>query len=188
MAQWLQGTLAGMDVPAAFPNDDPTRQVFTNRTLNLRAVQAVGFDMDYTLIQYDVAAWEGKAYDYGLQQLAARGFPVQGLQFDHTIAVRGLVVDTQRGCLLKVDRFGLVKRAMRGERMLSVGETRAAYGRELVHLSHARWVFLNTLFSVSEGCLYMQARIVLLPFSSFCFCVCCGLDFVCTRILTACIL
>ena len=82
-------------MPPAFPDNDPARQVFTNRTINLRAVQAIGFDMDYTLIQYDVAAWEGIAYQYGLRSLAKAGFPVDGLEFDESIALRGLVVDVQ---------------------------------------------------------------------------------------------
>ena len=65
----------------------------------------------------------------------------------------------QRGSLLKVDRFGLVKRAMHGSKMMSPAEIRAVYGRDLVHLAQSsRWVFLNTLFSVSEGCMYTQAR------------------------------
>ena len=91
----MQSTLSEMGVPPAFPDNDPARQVFTNRTINLRAVQAIGFDMDYTLIQYDVAAWEGIAYQYGLRSLAKTGFPVDGLEFDESIALRGLVVDVQ---------------------------------------------------------------------------------------------
>jgi len=31
--------------------------VFCNRTLNMRSIRAVGCDMDYTLIHYDVRAW-----------------------------------------------------------------------------------------------------------------------------------
>jgi hypothetical protein len=62
----MQGRLTSMGIPPAFPENDPSRAVFCNRTINLRAVRAVGFDMDYTLIQYDVAAWEGKAYAHGV--------------------------------------------------------------------------------------------------------------------------
>lgn len=36
-------------------------------TLLLLLLQAIGYDMDYTLVQYDVESWEGKAYVYGLQ-------------------------------------------------------------------------------------------------------------------------
>ena len=35
----------------------PERQIFCNRTLNLRAIEAIGYDMDYTLIHYDVDEW-----------------------------------------------------------------------------------------------------------------------------------
>jgi hypothetical protein len=59
----------------------------------------------------------------------------------------------------QVDRFGYVKRAQHGTRMLSWAELRATYGRELVKLANeGRYTFLNTLFSVSEAVMYMQAR------------------------------
>ncbi len=59
----------------------------------------------------------------------------------------------------QVDRFGYVKRAQHGTRMLSWAELRATYGRELVKLANeSRYTFLNTLFSVSEAVMYMQAR------------------------------
>lgn len=61
----VQARLAEMGVPPAYPDNDPARGIFCNRTMNMRAIRAVGFDMDYTLIEYDVSAWEGKAYAYG---------------------------------------------------------------------------------------------------------------------------
>lgn len=51
----------------------------------------------------------------------------------------------------------LVKRGMHGTRMMSWQEIREQYGREVVNLrNEGRWVFLNTLFSVSEAVMYMQ--------------------------------
>ena len=61
---------------------------------------------DYTLIHYDVAAWEGKAYAYGLKYLQDVGCPVGGLTFDPNLVIRGLIVDKELGNLVKVDRFG----------------------------------------------------------------------------------
>lgn len=85
------------------------------------------------------------------------GIPVDGLTFDPAVAVRGLIVDADKGNLLKADRFGLVKRAMHGSKMLAPLDVQKEYGRDLVQLSNtSRWFFLNTLFSVSEGCLFMQ--------------------------------
>lgn len=46
---------------------------------------------------------------------------------------------------------------MHGTRMLTPGEVREAYGRQLINLrNESRYIFLNTLFSVSEAVLYMQ--------------------------------
>ena len=153
-----QAVLAGLEVPpTTYPDSRPQRAIFCSRTLNLRSIQVIGYDMDYTLIHYDVNAWEGKAYAYGLASLRELGCPVEGLRFDPDLVIRGLVLDTEAGNTLKVDRFGYVKRAMHGTRMLSASEVRAAYGREVVNLKNeGRWVFLNTLFSVSEAVLYMQ--------------------------------
>lgn len=54
-----------------------------------------------------------------------------------------------------------VKRAMHGTRIMSWGEVRQVYGRELINLRHeSRFVFLNTLFSVSEGVMYMQVHLI----------------------------
>jgi len=49
-----------------------------------------------------------------------------------------------------------VRRAMHGTRRLSKKERDDEYGRLTVDLRDTRWAFLNTLFSVSEGCLYAQ--------------------------------
>ena len=48
---------------------------------------------------------------------------------------------------------------MHGTHMMSPGEIREVYGRELVNLKNeGRWSFLNTLFSVSEAVMYLQVR------------------------------
>ena len=39
-------------------------------------------------------AWEGKAYAYGRQSLREMGCPVEGLRFDRSLVIRGLIMDT----------------------------------------------------------------------------------------------
>eukprot|EP00879_Flechtneria_rotunda_P022853 GHRR01024151.1.p1 GENE.GHRR01024151.1~~GHRR01024151.1.p1 ORF type:complete len:430 (+),score=143.52 GHRR01024151.1:536-1825(+) len=152
-----QSVLDELGVPHRWPAGTPERGVYCSRTLNLRSIKAIGYDMDYTLIHYDVNAWEGLAYSYGLETLRQQGVPVDGLKFDPDLVIRGLIMDKEYGNLIKVDRFGLVKRAMHGTRMMGWQEIRQFYGREVVNLrNEGRWVFLNTLFSVSEGVMYMQ--------------------------------
>lgn len=142
---------------SSYPDELRQRGIYCNRTLNLRTISCIGYDMDYTLVQYNVMAWEGKAYAYGKEYLRNAGLPVEDLKFDPDLVIRGLIIDLELGNLVKADRFGYIKRAMHGTRMLGWAELSATYGRELVDLrDEGRWRFLNTLFSVSEACLYMQ--------------------------------
>jgi len=134
----------------------PGRGLFCNRTLNMRQLKAVGYDMDYTLVHYDVDVWVRRAYEFMRAKIAKLGWPTAGLEFDPQMIIRGLVLDVELGNLVKANRFGFVKKAMHGTRVLSFGEQRAAYARTMVNLSDPRWVFLNTLFSLSEGCMYAQ--------------------------------
>jgi 5'-nucleotidase len=132
------------------------RGIFCNRTLNLRAIRAIGYDMDYTLIHYVTEAWEREAYQHLKRRLAALGWPVEGLAFDPALVIRGLVLDLELGNVVKPNRFGYVKRAMHGTQQLEYDEQRRAYARTIVDLAEPRWVFLNTFFSLSEGCMYAQ--------------------------------
>lgn len=135
---------------------DHGRVLACNRTLNLRSLKAIGYDMDYTLIHYHVEEWERRSYEHIRLRLANEGWPVEHLSFDPTSVIRGLIVDTERGNLVKANRFGFVKKAKHGARVLSYEEQRKEYSRTLVDLEEERWVFLNTLFSLSEGCIYQQ--------------------------------
>jgi hypothetical protein len=55
----LQEVLDELEVPPSFPAGNPERAVYCSRTLNMRAIKTIGYDMDYTLIHYDSVAWEG---------------------------------------------------------------------------------------------------------------------------------
>jgi len=134
----------------------PTRGVYCNRTLNLRAIRAIGYDMDYTLVHYNEGEWEKRAYEYSRTRLVEGGWPVSDLTFDPGQVIRGLIIDTELGNIVKANRFGYVKQARHGTRLLEFEDQRRVYGRTIVDLSEPRWVFLNTLFSLSEGALYGQ--------------------------------
>jgi HAD superfamily 5'-nucleotidase-like hydrolase len=133
-----------------------SRGVFCNRTLNFRSLHAIGYDMDYTLVNYRVEAFEKQVFDFAKERFLAQGWPVESLSFDQDMVARGLVIDTELGNIVKANRFGLVRRAQHGTQPLSFQDQRQAYSDTLVDLADSRWVFLNTLFSLSEGCLYAQ--------------------------------
>ncbi len=134
----------------------PERGIFCNRTLNMRAIKAIGYDMDYTLIHYKVEAWERRAYEYIRERLVAQGWPVSHLRFDPALAIRGLIIDIEKGNLIKANRFGFVKKALHGTRPMDFEAQRTEYARTIIDLSERRWYFLNTLFSLSEACIYAQ--------------------------------
>jgi 5'-nucleotidase len=134
----------------------PERGVFANRTLNLRAVQAVGYDMDYTLIHYRVDEWEGAAFEYARGVLSRRGWPVEDLVFDPDRFTIGLAFDLQLGNVLKATRFGYVVRAQHGNEMLSFEKQRRIYAETVVELSEPRFEFMNTMFELSRASLWTQ--------------------------------
>ncbi len=138
--------------------DQPPRErgIYCNRTLNMRAIRAIGYDMDYTLIHYRVDEWERRAYEFLREKLLAVGLPVEELEFDPALVIRGLIVDVELGNTLKANRFGYVKRASHGTHRLEFAEQRKTYSRTLVDLSEERFEFLNTLFSLSEASMYAQ--------------------------------
>jgi len=138
------------------PLPPPARRIYCDRTLNLRAIGAVGFDMDYTLVHYHTEAWERRAYQYAQRPLVERGWPVSELDFEPKLVALGLILDLDLGNLVKANRFGYVKRAFHGTSSLDYEEQRRVYSRTHVDLSEPRWVFMNTLFALSEACLYSQ--------------------------------
>jgi len=149
--------------PAAAPPGPPSpqpvppeRRVWCNRTLNLRAIRAVGYDMDYTLVHYRPEEWERAAFEHALGPLAQRGWPVAGLSFDPASVIQGLAFDLELGNLVKATRFGYVIKAHHGTRPLSFEEQRSAYASTFLDLSEPRWQFMNTLFSLSEASLFAQ--------------------------------
>jgi HAD superfamily 5'-nucleotidase-like hydrolase len=150
----LGSELASADLGPVSAN--PERGVFCNRTLNLRSIRAIGYDMDYSLIHYRVEVWEHEAFEHVRDAFLARGWPVNDLKFDPHSVTRGLTIDLDLGNLIKPNRFGYVIRAEHGTRTLSFDALRRTYARTAVDLSADRFVFLNTMFSYSEACLYSQ--------------------------------
>lgn len=134
----------------------PERGVFANRTLNLRAVQAIGYDMDYTLIHYRSEEWERAAFEHARAVLARRGWPVDPLLFDPEQFTIGLVFDLELGNLLKASRFGYVSRSRHGNSMLAFEQQRKLYQDTVIELSEPRFEFMNTLFELSRASLWTQ--------------------------------
>lgn len=79
-------------------------------------------------------AWNTLWGHSNVADCSTQGVNTAGLEFDPDMVIRGLVVDKLLGNLVKVDRFGLVKRAMHGCAMMSPAEIHSVYGHECVNL------------------------------------------------------
>ncbi|XP_020095225.1 5'-nucleotidase domain-containing protein 4 isoform X2 [Ananas comosus] len=137
------------------------KQIFCNRSLNMKNITAVGFDMDYTLAQYKPETFEALAYQGTIAKLVNDlKYPDELLKwnFDWKYMVRGLVLDKKRGNILKMDRHKYVKVAYHGFREMSKEEKVAAYGNTLTRDSFdgADYVVIDTLFSLAEAYLFAQ--------------------------------
>lgn len=134
-----------------------SRGVFANRTLNMRSLRAIGYDMDYTVVHYHVKAWEGVAFRFLKQRLIDLGWPIEHAEFKKDFGMRGLVIDRHLGNIVKANRFGYIKKAVHAFEALSFEEQKRTYGQIFIDLSDRRWAFVNTFFSLSEICLFAYA-------------------------------
>lgn len=137
------------------------KQIFCNRSLNMKSIVAVGFDMDYTLAQYKPETFESLAYEGTVRKLVYDlGYPAELLEwsFDWSYMVRGLVLDKKRGNILKMDRHKYVKVAYHGFRELSKEDKVATYGNTLLRDSFDEpdYALIDTLFSLAEAYLFAQ--------------------------------
>jgi HAD superfamily 5'-nucleotidase-like hydrolase len=144
------------DFTSLIVNPPHERNIFTNRTLNMKSIKLLGYDMDYTLIDYHVKHLEEMAYEHLKEKLFELGWPIVNLHYDPEMMIRGLVIDKKLGNIVKPNRFGYVKRAYHGTSSLDYKQMRKIYSRTLVDIREERWILLTTLFDLSMGCLYAQ--------------------------------
>ncbi|KAL3150708.1 hypothetical protein ABBQ32_000495 [Trebouxia sp. C0010 RCD-2024] len=157
----LDDKLPGWEDRACVSNLDIRRNIFCNRSLNMRSIKAVGFDMDYTLSQYKPETFEKLAHDLTVEKLVSVfGYPevIASWHFDWRYMVRGLTIDKQRGNILKIDRHKYVKVAYHGFQELSREERRAIYSHTNVRhdFDEPDFAMIDTLFSLAEAHLFMQ--------------------------------
>ena len=135
------------------------RKVFVNRTLNLRKVKYIGLDMDHTLVRYNTNAFETLAYAGMLKKLVEeKSYPkeVQSLEMDFQSVIRGLVVDSNKGNLLKVSRHGAIRGSLHGTQKIAFHQQQKDYRGTYVDLSSPDFSSIDTAFSISVAILFAQ--------------------------------
>lgn len=87
------------------------------------------------------------------------GYPEEllSVEYDHTFWVRGLIIDTQRGNFLKIDRHKYVKVAYHGFTPISSRTRKDLYSRffnQVPSFSESQYVNMDTLFQFVDASLF----------------------------------
>lgn len=132
--------------------------VHVNRTLNLKKIRHIGLDMDHTLIRYKSMNFERLSHSKIVEKLAKRGYPegVRKLQFDDTFAIRGLVIDRNKGNLLKLNRYTAIRASYHGMKPLDFKMHQKIYRSTYIDLSNSDYMAVDTFFSYSLAVAYSQ--------------------------------
>jgi HAD superfamily 5'-nucleotidase-like hydrolase len=134
-------------------------KVYVNRTLNLKRIRYIGLDMDHTLIRYYSEEFEKLSHSVMKEKLVKnRAYPeaVRSLPFDYNLAIRGLVVDRERGNLLKLNRHSSIRASHHGLTPLDFKTQQKIYKSTYIDLSEDSYMAVDTSFSISLATLIAQ--------------------------------
>ena len=134
--------------------------IYVNRTLNMKQISAIGFDMDYTLVRYDSEAFEVMTYrEIKKKLLEIRNYPkvINDLKFQLNLAIRGLVIDKPNGNVLKLSTYSKVKHAYHGLSDVDFKTQQKIYLGLTIDLNDSdRFAIVDTSFSIAYCVLFMQ--------------------------------
>ncbi|RZA23952.1 MAG: hypothetical protein EOP10_11350 [Proteobacteria bacterium] len=132
------------------------QKIFVNRSLNMGSIRSLGFDMDHTVVLYNRVNFENLAFHETLKKFIANGYPAElaNLKFDPNFVIRGLLVDRERGNLLKVDAHKYVKVAFHGHMKLDKQARSELYNNKGFKADD--FLTVDTFFALSETQLYIE--------------------------------
>lgn len=133
-------------------------KVYVNRTLNLKKIRYIGLDMDHTLIRYKSMNFERLCHTKVIEKLIKRGYPeeIKKLQFDDQFAIRGLVIDREKGNLLKLNRYAAIRSSYHGLKPLDFKSHQKIYRSTYIDLSTGNYMAVDTFFSYSLAVVFSQ--------------------------------
>lgn len=133
--------------------------IYCNRTLNLKKIKMIGLDMDHTLVRYHTEKFESLVFKFAIEALVGeKNYPamVKDLKFNFEEAIRGLVIDTQNGNILKLSRYGVIKQCRHGTYLKSHQEQTQFYRSTYIDLNDHNYMAIDTAFSIAFCVLYAQ--------------------------------
>ena len=138
------------------PQKKKKEKIFVSRSLNMGSIASIGFDMDHTVARYYREEFESLAFRKTLEKFIAAGYPreLENLTFDPKFVIRGLLVDRNRGNLLKVDSHKYVKVAYHGHEKLDKATRHALYNSSGYKAD--QFLSIDTFFALSEVQLFTE--------------------------------
>jgi len=133
--------------------------VFVNRTINMKKIKYIGLDMDHTLIRYQTKQFEALVYQFVLDYLIEhKQYPteIKQFKFDFDAAIRGSVVDSKNGNILKLSRYGAIRKSYHGTQLIQFDEQNQIYRSTYVDLNDANYIPIDTSFSIAFCVLFGQ--------------------------------
>lgn len=135
--------------------------IYANSYVDLQKITTIGFDYDYTLLQYDDDNLLPLIYEMALAKLTDGNgaYPLamkSTLKFDKSFAVRGLAVDLKTGWICQLSHSHKVAVAYYGTEPVSTEDMLLEFeGRRAMTPKQRqnRLKPLNDLFSMAECCL-----------------------------------
>ncbi|MBI2897377.1 MAG: HAD-IG family 5'-nucleotidase [Deltaproteobacteria bacterium] len=122
----------------------------------MEGISTIGFDMDYTLAIYKQPEIDRLSVIATVDKLVVeRGYPAElkELPFDCGFPIRGLLIDKDRGNILKMDRYKYVKSAYHGSVELPREERHLLY-HQRVPRRDPPYYYVDTLYALPEAAMY----------------------------------
>lgn len=135
------------------------QKVFVNRILNMKAIKLIGLDMDHTLIRYKTKPFESLVYQLVIERLIKhKNYPkaIQNFTFNFQNAIRGLVIDSKNGNILKLSRYGAIRQSDHGTQPIAFSEQKQFYRSIYADLNDPNYMAIDTSFSIAFCVLYGQ--------------------------------
>ncbi|MCH9755778.1 MAG: HAD-IG family 5'-nucleotidase [Gammaproteobacteria bacterium] len=136
-----------------------SQDVFINRILNLKKIKVIGLDMDHTLIRYKTEHFEALVFELVVEALIkTKQYPEQIRQFKFNMqdAIRGLVIDSEHGNILKLNRYAAIRQSYHGTKPIDFKTQQRFYGSTYIDLNNSNYRVIDTSFSIAFCVLYRQ--------------------------------
>lgn len=136
-----------------------SHQVFVNRILNMKKIKYIGLDMDHTLIRYNTKNFESLVYTMVVDKLiASKNYPdaIRAFSFIFEDAIRGLIIDSKNGNILKLSRYGAIRHSYHGTKLIEYSQQKKIYRSIYVDLKDPNYMAIDTSFSIAFCVLFSQ--------------------------------